>query len=95
MDWKPARIAASPSLVTCFQREGARGNEDIPNRTDLDRPDEAEAPDQHPGGDGGAGGDGTNPEQLFAAGYSACFIGALKAAGQQLKVKVPRHYFAI
>ncbi|MBI0476287.1 organic hydroperoxide resistance protein [Sphingomonas sp. MA1305] len=38
---------------------------------------------------GGAGGEGTNPEQLFAAGYSACFIGALKAAGQQLKVKVP------
>ena len=28
---------------------------------------------------GGAGGDGTNPEQLFAAGYSACFIGAMKA----------------
>jgi osmotically inducible protein OsmC len=28
------------------------------------------------GGDGGAG---TNPEQLFAAGYSACFIGAMKA----------------
>ena len=24
---------------------------------------------------GGAGGDGTNPEQLFAAGYSACFLG--------------------
>lgn len=38
---------------------------------------------------GGGGGDGTNPEQLFAAGYSACFIGALKAAGAQLKVKVP------
>ena len=38
---------------------------------------------------GGAGGEGANPEQLFAAGYSACFIGALKAAGQQLKVKVP------
>ncbi|MET4896614.1 organic hydroperoxide resistance protein [Sphingomonadaceae bacterium jetA1] len=38
---------------------------------------------------GGAGGPGTNPEQLFAAGYSACFIGALKAAGQQLKVKIP------
>ena len=37
---------------------------------------------------GGAGGEGTNPEQLFAAGYSACFIGALKVAGQQLKVKV-------
>jgi Ohr subfamily peroxiredoxin len=38
---------------------------------------------------GGAGGEGTNPEQLFAAGYSACFIGALKVAGQQLKIKVP------
>ncbi|MBD8618072.1 Ohr subfamily peroxiredoxin [Sphingomonas sp. PP-CE-3G-477] len=38
---------------------------------------------------GGAGGDGSNPEQLFAAGYSACFIGALKVAGQQLKMKVP------
>jgi osmotically inducible protein OsmC len=38
---------------------------------------------------GGAGGDGTNPEQLFAAGYSACFIGALKVAGQQLNVKLP------
>lgn len=27
---------------------------------------------------GGAGGSGTNPEQMFAAGYSACFIGAIK-----------------
>ena len=38
---------------------------------------------------GGPGGVGTNPEQLFAAGYSACFVGALKVAGQQLKVNVP------
>src|SRR3954463_1630728 len=38
---------------------------------------------------GGAGGDGTNPEQLFAVGYAACFIGALKVAGQQLKLTVP------
>ena len=38
---------------------------------------------------GGGGGDGTNPEQLFAAGYSACFIGAMKAAAGQLKLKVP------
>jgi Ohr subfamily peroxiredoxin len=38
---------------------------------------------------GGVGGEGTNPEQLFAAGYSACFIGALKVAGAQLKMKVP------
>ncbi|WP_232630506.1 organic hydroperoxide resistance protein [Methylobacterium sp. Leaf118] len=38
---------------------------------------------------GGAGGSGANPEQLFAAGYSACFLGALKVAASQLKQKVP------
>ncbi|MCH2394825.1 organic hydroperoxide resistance protein [Oceanibaculum sp.] len=38
---------------------------------------------------GGAGGDGTNPEQLFAAGYSACFLGALKFVAGKEKVKVP------
>ena len=32
---------------------------------------------------GGAGGPGTNPEQLFAAGYSACFIGAMKFVSSQ------------
>lgn len=38
---------------------------------------------------GGAGGEGTNPEQLFAMGYAACFIGALKFVGGRDKVKVP------
>jgi Ohr subfamily peroxiredoxin len=38
---------------------------------------------------GGAGGTGTNPEQLFAAGYSACFIGALKAVAAKQKIKLP------
>jgi lipoyl-dependent peroxiredoxin len=38
---------------------------------------------------GGNGATGTNPEQLFAAGYSACFLGALKFAAGQQKVKVP------
>ncbi|TWB39761.1 MULTISPECIES: organic hydroperoxide resistance protein [Nitrospirillum] len=38
---------------------------------------------------GGAGGNGTNPEQLFAAGYSACFLGALKFVAAKAKVKVP------
>ncbi|KAA0018863.1 organic hydroperoxide resistance protein [Salinicola corii] len=38
---------------------------------------------------GGAGGDGTNPEQLFAAGYSACFLGALKLVASQEKAKLP------
>lgn len=39
---------------------------------------------------GGSGGEGTNPEQLFAAGYSACFLGALKAVAPQFKVKIPQ-----
>lgn len=38
---------------------------------------------------GGSGGDGTNPEQLFAAGYSACFLGALKAIAGKEKIDVP------
>lgn len=38
---------------------------------------------------GGAGGEGNNPEQLFAAGYSACFLGALKAVAPSLSLKVP------
>ncbi|WP_349735800.1 organic hydroperoxide resistance protein [Pseudomonas jessenii] len=38
---------------------------------------------------GGAGGDATNPEQLFAAGYSACFIGALKFVASQSKRSLP------
>ena len=39
---------------------------------------------------GGAGGPGNNPEQLFASGYSACFIGAMKfVASQGGPAKVP------
>ena len=38
---------------------------------------------------GGAGGEGNNPEQLFAMGYSACFIGARKFVSSQGGPKVP------
>ena len=38
---------------------------------------------------GGAGGTGNNPEQLFAMGYSACFIGAMKFVASQGGPKVP------
>lgn len=38
---------------------------------------------------GGAGGSGTNPEQLFAAGYAACFVGAMKLVASQQKIKLP------
>jgi Ohr subfamily peroxiredoxin len=37
---------------------------------------------------GGAGGAGTNPEQLFAAGYSACFHSALQLVARREKVRV-------
>lgn len=43
------------------------------------------APPKELGGNGGA----TNPEQLFAAGYSACFMGALKHVAGMKKVTVP------
>jgi Ohr subfamily peroxiredoxin len=37
----------------------------------------------------GANGDGTNPEQLFAAGWSACFLSAIKLEAAATKVKLP------
>lgn len=37
----------------------------------------------------GGNGDGTNPEQLFAAGYSACFMGAMKFVAGQQKLAIP------
>ncbi len=38
----------------------------------------------------GTGTTGTNPEQLFAAGYSACFIGAMKAVAGKMQLTVPQ-----
>lgn len=38
---------------------------------------------------GGPGGAGANPEKLFALGYSACYLGALRVAAGQKKLKVP------
>src|ERR1700709_812319 len=38
---------------------------------------------------GGGGGAGNNPEQLFAAGYAACFIGAMKFVASQGRRRVP------
>jgi Ohr subfamily peroxiredoxin len=37
----------------------------------------------------GGNGNGTNPEQLFAAGYSACFMGAMKHVAGMKKITVP------
>ena len=38
---------------------------------------------------GGSGAAGTNPEQLFAAGYSACFLGAMKHVASMQKISLP------
>lgn len=38
---------------------------------------------------GGAGGAGTNPEQLFAVGYAACFLSAMKLVAGQMKTPLP------
>jgi osmotically inducible protein OsmC len=38
---------------------------------------------------GGPGGGGTDPEQLFASGYAACFLSALKYAAHELKLQMP------
>lgn len=38
---------------------------------------------------GGPGGEGSNPEQLFAAGYAACFMGAVALVGRQRKLAIP------
>ena len=38
----------------------------------------------------GGGGTGTNPEQLFAAGYAACFIGAMKFVAGTQKITLPQ-----
>jgi lipoyl-dependent peroxiredoxin len=62
-------------------RAHTTGGRDGASRTDDGRLDVKLSPP-------GMGG-GTNPEQLFAAGYSACFIGALKAVAGKLKVAVP------
>jgi len=63
-------------------RTHATGGRDGTARSDDGRLDVALS---SPGGPGG----GTNPEQLFAAGYSACFIGALKAVAAKQKIALP------
>lgn len=46
-----------------------------------------------PKGLGGDNGPGTNPEQLFAAGYAACFIGALEFVAGQEKCRLPKESY--
>lgn len=68
----------SANVTTSGGRDGQSVSNDGRLKVDLSTPKEL----------GGAGGNGTNPEQLFAAGYSACFIGALKFVASQQKLKL-------
>ena len=63
-------------------RAHTTGGRDGASRTDDGRLDVKHSPPGTPG-------NGTNPEQLFAAGYSACFLGAMKAVGGKMKLAVP------
>ena len=61
------------------------GGRDGHVRSEDDRIDLDTRPPKEMGGSG----EGTNPEQLFAAGYSACFMGALKFVASKEKVSIP------
>ena len=62
------------------------GGRDGRSRTDDGKIDVSLSVPKAMGGDDGPG---TNPEQLFAAGYSACFLGALKFVAGKQKVALP------
>jgi len=76
---KPNEIAYKTKATATGGRSGTAKSEDGKLEVTLSTPKEL----------GGAGGDGTNPEQLFAAGYSACFIGAMQHVAGQEKIKLP------
>ncbi|MFT4267107.1 MAG: organic hydroperoxide resistance protein [Xenophilus sp.] len=75
----PSTILYTAVATATGGREGRAASSDQALDVQLSTPREL----------GGAGGEGTNPEQLFAAGYSACFIGALKFVAGQEQLKLP------
>jgi lipoyl-dependent peroxiredoxin len=75
----PVDVKYRTTATATGGRDGSAQTQDGSFRVKLSTPKEL----------GGAGGDGANPEQLFAAGYSACFVGAMKAVAPSLKLKVP------
>jgi osmotically inducible protein OsmC len=76
---KVEKVLYRAQAVAKGGREGAAQSSDGSLSVKLSTPKEL----------GGGGGPGTNPEQLFAAGYSACFIGAMKFVASQEKIKLP------
>jgi osmotically inducible protein OsmC len=76
---RPMNILYTTQATSTGGREGKSSTADSVLAVTLSTPREL----------GGAGGPGTNPEQLFAAGYSACFLGALKFVAGKAGVRVP------
>ena len=76
---KPESILYTAQAHVSGGREGRAETSDGRLSVSLDIPREL----------GGAGGPGTNPEQLFAAGYAACFLSAVKLVGRLTKVALP------
>lgn len=75
----PVNVLYTTEARATGGRDGETGTTDGKFRTKLSTPKEL----------GGGGGDGLNPEQLFASGYAACFIGAMKAVSSSVGVRVP------
>lgn len=75
----PVNVLYTTEARATGGRDGETGTTDGKFRAKLSTPKEL----------GGAGGDGLNPEQLFASGYAACFIGAMKAVSSAVGVRVP------
>lgn len=76
---KPEKILYTAQATSTGGRDGRSESSDGALKVTLSTPKEL----------GGGGGSGTNPEQLFAAGYSACFMGALKHVASMKKIAVP------
>jgi len=75
----PEKILYETAVTAHGGREGKARSADGSFSVDLSVPK----------GLGGPGGEGTNPEQLFAAGYAACFLGAVKLVARNRKVSLP------
>ncbi len=75
----PVNVIYKTQATSTGGRDGAARSDDGSVDVKLVVPEEM----------GGPGGVGANPEKLFAAGYSACFLGAMKAVSGKVGVKVP------
>ncbi len=74
----PVRVLYTAEATAIGGRDGHSKTSDGRLDVALDVPSEL----------GGSGGPGTNPEQLFAAGYAACFHNAIEGAARRARVEV-------